>query len=561
MWVNQDGRMKIAIAQINATIGGFEGNRERILSFARNAGERGAELVLFPELSLCGYPPMDLLDHNAFVEENRKSLRLLQRELPPELAVAVGYVDVNREMAGKALQNSVALLKGGEVMFRQAKTLLPTYDVFDEARYFEPAKSREVLELGDERIGIAICEDIWWEREPAPGTRYPIDPVQDLLDKGATVILSPSASPFYSGKLETRFSLLSRIGKSSGVPVLYANTVGGNDSLIFDGYSMATDSKGKLTRLGAGFEEDLLLLDSRELREGRTPGVELPADRWADIYEALKLGLKDYLAKTGFSKVHLGLSGGVDSALVATIAADALGAENVEVFLLPSQYSSAGSISDSEALAANLGVNARTVEINETFGSFLTALEPHFRGRPHDIAEENIQARIRGTILMAYSNKFGSLLLTTGNKSELAVGYCTLYGDMSGGLGVIGDLLKTEVYELCGYINRDKEIIPEAILSKPPSAELRPEQRDDESLPPYEVLDEILVSYLIENKTRKEMVAEGADPELVERILNLVGRSEYKRRQAPPVLKVSPKAFGNGRRMPIARRVYEGSEL
>ena len=553
--------MKIAIAQINATIGDFEGNRERILSFARRGKEQGAELVLFPELSLCGYPPMDLLDHNAFVEENRKSLRLLQQELPGDIAVALGYVDVNREMAGKALQNSVAILKGGEVIFRQAKTLLPTYDVFDEARYFEPAKSREVVEIGDERVGIAICEDIWWEREPAPGTRYPIDPVQDFLDKGATIILSPSASPFFSGKLETRFSLLSRIGKSSGVPVLYANTVGGNDSLIFDGYSMATDAKGNLVRLGAGFAEELLLLDSRELQEASAPALQLPEDQWADIYEALKLGLKDYLAKTGFSKVHLGLSGGVDSALVATIAAEALGPENVEVFLLPSQYSSAGSVSDAEALAKNLGLKARTVEIKEIFGSFLTALEPHFEGRAHDIAEENIQARIRGTLLMAYSNKFGSLLLTTGNKSELAVGYCTLYGDMSGGLGVIGDLLKTEVYEICRYINREKEVIPEAILTKPPSAELRPDQRDDESLPPYEILDEILRSYLIGNKTRKEIVAEGADPEVVEQILNLVGRSEYKRRQAPPVLKVSPKAFGNGRRMPIARRVYEGSEL
>ncbi len=553
--------MKIAIAQINATIGDFEGNRERILSFARRGKEQGAELVLFPELSLCGYPPMDLLDHNAFVEENRKSLRLLQQELPGDIAVALGYVDVNREMAGKALQNSVAILKGGEVIFRQAKTLLPTYDVFDEARYFEPAKNREVVEIGDERVGIAICEDIWWEREPAPGTRYPIDPVQDFLDKGATIILSPSASPFFSGKLETRFSLLSRIGKSSGVPVLYANTVGGNDSLIFDGYSMATDAKGNLVRLGAGFAEELLLLDSRELQEASAPALQLPEDQWADIYEALKLGLKDYLAKTGFSKVHLGLSGGVDSALVATIAADALGPENVEVFLLPSQYSSAGSVSDAEALAKNLGLKARTVEIREIFGSFLTALEPHFEGRAHDIAEENIQARIRGTLLMAYSNKFGSLLLTTGNKSELAVGYCTLYGDMSGGLGVIGDLLKTEVYEICRYINREKEVIPEAILTKPPSAELRPDQRDDESLPPYEILDEILRSYLIGNKTRKEIVAEGADPEVVEQILNLVGRSEYKRRQAPPVLKVSPKAFGNGRRMPIARRVYEGSEL
>lgn len=553
--------MKIAIAQINATIGDFEGNRERILSFSRKAKEAKAQLVVFPELSLCGYPPMDLLDHNAFVEENRKSLRLLQQELPGEIAVALGYVDVNREMAGKPLQNSVAILQGGEVIFRQAKTLLPTYDVFDEARYFEPAKSREVVEIGGERLGIAICEDIWWEQEPAPGTRYPIDPVQDFLDRGATLIVSPSASPFFSGKLKTRFALLSRIGKSSGVPVLYANTVGGNDSLVFDGYSMATDSRGNLVKLAAGFAEELMILDTEELREGALPAQQLPENRWGDIYEALKLGLKDYLAKTGFSRVHLGLSGGVDSALVAAIAADAIGSENVEVFLLPSQYSSAGSITDAEKLAKNLGVKARTVEIKDIFQSFLTSLEPHFENRPHDIAEENIQARIRGTLLMAYSNKFGSLLLTTGNKSELAVGYCTLYGDMSGGLGVIGDLLKTEVYALCRYINREKEIIPEAILSKPPSAELRPDQRDDESLPPYDVLDEILKSYLIGNKTRKEIVTEGFDPETVEQILNLVGRSEYKRRQAPPVLKVSPKAFGNGRRMPIARRVYEGSEL
>ncbi len=554
--------MKLAIAQINSTIGDFSGNRTRILEAATRARSEGAELVLLPELSVCGYPPMDLLDHDAFVEENLKALRWLQHTLPPDIATVVGYVDRSPQAAGKSLQNVAAILLGGEIAFRQAKRLLPTYDVFDEARYFEPATESTIWHYRDVRIGIAICEDIWWEVEPVPGTRYPIDPVHDLLDGGATLILAPSASPYHVEKPSIRAALTRSIGRTGGVPVLYSNVVGGNDSLIFDGYSMATDSSGELYHLSPGFEEDIAIIDSTNLyRSGadsrhsiRIPGAE---ERYEEIERALVLGIRDYLAKTGFSHVHLGLSGGIDSAVVAVLAVRAVGPERVTVFLMPSRHSSSGSITDSEALAVNLGVRSATLPIQPIYEAMMSVLENEFAGTQPGVAEENIQARSRGNLLMAWSNKFGSLTLTTGNKSELAVGYCTLYGDMSGGLAVIGDLFKTEVYSLARHFNRDSEVIPTAILTKAPSAELRPDQTDQDSLPPYEILDEILHRYLIGNQTFPEIVADGFDAVTVADVLRLVARSEYKRRQAPPVLKVSPRAFGTGRRMPIARRVYE----
>ena len=628
--------MKLGLGQINSTIGDFAGNRQRILEATSRARSEGARLVLFPELSLCGYPPMDLLDHDAFVEENLRSLRWLQQHLPPGIAVVVGYVDRTQGITGKSLQNMAAVVLDGEVVFRQAKRLLPTYDVFDEARYFEPAATSRVWNWGGQRVGIAICEDIWWETEPAPGTRYPIDPVRDLLDAGATLILSPSASPFHSGKLQVRKSLVESIGRSNNVAVVYVNMVGGNDSLIFDGYSFATGRDGVVRHLSRGWEEQVAVIDTATLappqpasdsNDGRPQGatsqsegvglesrnadhqpdrdssqqrvedgqpdapggeprnadqqpdrdssqqrvedgqpdapghprVLLPdaSHRYRELEQALILGLRDYLRKTGFSRVHLGLSGGIDSAVVAVIAERAVGPENVKLFLLPSQYSSEGSISDSEQLARNLRVDYRTIAIRPIYDAFATALEPEFSGTEAGIAEENIQARARGNLLMAWSNKFGSLTLTTGNKSELAVGYCTLYGDMSGGLGVIGDLLKTEVYDLARHFNRDAEVIPESIITKPPSAELRPDQKDEDSLPPYDVLDGILERYLIHSQTFPQIVAAGYAEETVAHILHLVGRSEYKRRQAPPVLKVSPRAFGTGRRMPIARLIYE----
>jgi NAD+ synthase (glutamine-hydrolysing) len=556
--------LKIALGQINTTIGDFAGNGETIRTAAVRARTEGAEMIVFPELSLCGYPPMDLLDHTTFVEENLKALRELQRTLPPGIAVVVGYVDRNQESAGKALRNVAAVILDGEVVFRQAKRLLPTYDVFDEARYFEPARRSDVWDFQGVRIGIAICEDIWWETEPVPGTRYPIDPVRDLLDAGAEVIVAPSASPFHSGKVRTRYRLVSSIGRNSGVPLVYVNAVGGNDSLIFDGYSLVTDRTGALQHLLPGFEEATRTVEvlPRTAPDGVTnteTGPRIPAegDRYRDLERALVLGLRDYLRKTGFSRVHIGLSGGIDSAVVAVIAARAIGPERVKAFLMPSQYSSSGSITDSEKLVRNLGIASATLPILEIYNAFASVLAEEFDGTEPGIAEENIQARTRGNLLMAWSNKFGSLTLTTGNKSELAVGYCTLYGDMSGGLAVIGDLLKTEVYGLARYINRNGDVIPDEIITKAPSAELRPDQKDQDSLPPYEILDSILTRYLLHSETSSQIIEAGYDPEVVTRVLHLVGRSEYKRRQAPPVLKVSPRAFGTGRRMPIARAIYE----
>lgn len=546
--------MKIAIGQINTVIGDFTGNVDKILRVAAEAGEDLADLLVFPEMCVCGYPPMDLLDYGRFVQENQKALRRLQQQLPAGIAVAVGYVDQTRGTAGKPLQNTVSVIKDGRILHSQAKTLLPTYDVFDEARYFEPASRREIFCLDGVKIGIAICEDIWWESEPAPGTRYAVDPVKELLDQGARLIIVPSASPFFSGKPEIRLGLLQKIGRSSGVPAVYANMVGGNDNLIFDGCSMVTDSRGELIKYGESFREDYLLVDI----DTQHPAVELPrVDPYELLREALVLGIRDYTAKCGFGRVHLGLSGGIDSALVAVLAVQALGPDKVHTFALPSRYSSSASEEDARQLAENLGVGFEVVPVEHVFNAVLDTLQPVFGDREHDVAEENVQARIRGMLLMAYSNKFGSLVLTTGNKSELATGYCTLYGDMAGGLAVIGDLFKTQVYGLCRHINASEEIIPVNIINKPPSAELRPNQTDQDNLPEYEVLDGILSLYLLENKSAVEIAEAGYDAGTVHDVLTLVGRNEYKRRQAPPVLKVSTRAFGTGRRMPIARRIYE----
>lgn len=546
--------MKIAIAQINTKIGDFKGNVDKILHYAERAGDDLVELLVTPEMSICGYPPMDLLDYDRFVRENQKALRRLQKELPGQVAVAVGYVDRTRGTSGKPLQNVVSVLRDGKILHTQAKTLLPTYDVFDEARYFEPAASRSVFELNGRRIGVAICEDIWWEQEPAPGTRYAVDPVKELMDSGVDLLLSPSASPFFTGKQELRLSLLEKIGQSSAVPTVYVNMVGGNDNLIFDGCSMVTDAEGHLIKCAEEFVEDYLVVDT----DARHRPLKLPrVNENEKLRKALVLGVHDYVSKCGFTRVHFGLSGGIDSALVAVIATQALGPEYVHAFALPSRYSAETSESDARQLADNLGIGYDVLPIEDPFKAILGVMEPVFEGRDPDVAEENIQARIRGTLLMAYSNKFGSLLLTTGNKSELATGYCTLYGDMSGGLSVIGDLLKTQVYELCNHINSSEEIIPQNIIDKPPSAELRPDQTDQDSLPEYDVLDDILVQYVQENKSADEIARTGHDIETVREILRLVGRNEYKRRQAPPVLKVSTRAFGTGRRMPIARNIYE----
>lgn len=548
--------MKVAIGQINSTVGDFQGNRKKIEEYSIQAEKKGCSIIVFPELAICGYPPNDLLNYPEFLDENIRNLRQLQKTLPPNIAVAVGHVDKNYEGSGKPLRNIVSVIYEGTIIHSQGKTLLPTYDVFDEARYFEPAKAHTLFSVFGKKIGIAICEDIWWEEDQEGGNQYLIDPVRELLDAGADLLLAPSASPFYAGKTATRLALVRKISNTASIPAVYANMVGGNDGLIFDGHSFITDRTGNCIHWGRGFKEDLIINNPDE----KNPPVSVNTEKYEEIEEALILGIQDYLAKCGFHSVHLGLSGGVDSALVAYLAVQALGAEGVTTFSLPSRYSSEGSIKDAEALTANLGTTLHHLPIEKPFSAFLDILSPVFQGKKSDVTEENIQARIRGVLLMAYSNKMGSLLLTTGNKSELATGYCTLYGDMTGGLAVIGDLFKTEVFGLCRHINRNKEIIPESILTKPPSAELRPDQKDEDSLPPYPILDTILRGYLLEHKSGETIAEEGdIEIDLVRDILNLVAKAEYKRLQAPPVLKISPKAFGNGRRIPVARYIYEGT--
>jgi NAD+ synthase (glutamine-hydrolysing) len=550
--------MIIALAQINSTIGNFEQNRRKIVEFARRAVERGAEMVLFPELAVCGYPPMDLLDQHCFVEQNINTVRQLRNDLPPNIAVGFGFVNRTPYSHGKSLVNEYGILLNGELVFEQHKTLLPTYDVFDEARNFEPAQSWNTFEFGGEKIGFAICEDVWRETN-IPGTSYHHDPVQHLLNAGATILCVPSASPFYAGKQNDRLALAERISRRGNVSLVYINAVGANDQIIFDGRSFVFDGTSSAANITAqGFTEDLLLWDGKTLD---VPSVQNgnPLD---EIEDALILGIRDYMAKCGFQRCHLGLSGGIDSALIAYLAVKAVGKENVAGFSMPSRFSSQGSKDDAAELAANLGCRYDILPIEPVFESFLESLKDVFENRPFDIAEENLQARIRGTLMMGFSNKFNSMLLTTGNKSELAMGYCTLYGDMNGALAPIGDLFKTEVFALCRRINKrnQRNIIPEAVITKPPSAELRPNQTDQDSLPPYEVLDAVLKCYLFDNLSAAEIAAKtNVDLPLAEKIVRCVALAEFKRRQAPPVLKVSLRAFGMGRRMPIARAVYESN--
>lgn len=546
--------MRITIAQINSTIGDFDGNVKKIIDFTRKALDQfDASLVLFPELAICGYPPMDLLDQDAFVERNIRALRTLQHELPPDIACGLGYVNRNSRLSGKSLVNAYGVIYGGALVFEQTKTLLPTYDVFDEARNFEPADEWKCFEWGGDRIGFAICEDVWRETG-TPGTKYAEDPVRRLMDAGITMLCVPSASPFYAGKHEQRIALARRISERGDVPIIYINAVGANDSIIFDGRSFFL-AEG-VVQSAKAFEEDIITF-SEEL------GADKTVSPFEEIENALVMGIREYMSKCGFERAHLGLSGGIDSALVAYLAARAIGAKNVTAISMPSRFSSDGSKDDAAELAVNLGLNYEVIPIEPVFTSFLDSLAAVFKGKPFDIAEENLQARVRGTLLMAYSNKWNSMLLTTGNKSELAMGYCTLYGDMNGALGPIGDLFKTEVFALCEYINErskaktGKEIIPRAIIDKPPSAELRPNQKDEDSLPPYSELDKILRLYLFENLGADEIALRGFDKELASNIVRQAARAEFKRRQAPPVLKVSPRAFGMGRRMPIARAIYE----
>ena len=541
--------MKIAIAQINTTIGDFDGNADKIVDAWRRADEAGAALVVLPELALCGYPPRDLLAKPAFLRQNQEALESLTKRSGKAVAV-VGYASANETDSGRPAQNSAAVLQDGQVAAVRHKTLLPNYDVFDEDRYFEPATGNTPVEILGTKVGITICEDIWNDEVFLHDRRYDRRPAEELAAGGAELLLNLSASPWSLGKEHSRHVLLSQLSVKCGCPVVYCNLVGGNDELVFDGGSQYYNGHGVLGASGAMFAEDLLLVDTEtiEPKSGDT------SDDDEKIHRALSLGVRDYLHKCGFTSAVIGLSGGIDSAVTAAVAVDALGAQNVRGVAMPSQYSSQGSLDDAEALAKALGIRYDIVPIEPVFGQLKSQLGGIFEGLDEDTTEENMQARIRGNILMSMSNKFGSLLLTTGNKSELAVGYCTLYGDMCGGLAVISDLPKTRVYSLARWINREREIIPEATITKPPSAELRPGQIDQDSLPPYDVLASILEAYVVEGCDAEAIIASGHDEATVQRIIRLVNLNEYKRRQAAPGIKVTSKAFGIGRRIPVAKR-------
>ncbi len=542
--------MKIALAQFNPTVGDFAGNAARILSLAGQAKQRGADLAVFTELCLCGYPPQDLLERPAFLDRNIDELKELAAKIP--LPSLVGYAGRVKNGAGKSVANKAALLCGGRVVFEQSKMLLPTYDVFDESRYFQPADKQVVYSFKDEKLGITICEDVWNDPNFWPTRLYERDPVVELSKQGIGVLLNISASPYTIDKRNLRIEMLRAIAMKQLRPVVYVNQVGGDDNLIFDGASMAITADGRVAAQALAFKEDLVLFDT-VTGEGEIH-VQPPTEI-AYAYEALLTGTADYVRKCGFKKVLVGLSGGIDSAVVASIAVDALGAENVLGVSMPGPFSSPGSKSDAAALTKNLGVRFITLPVTDVFEEYKKALAPAFDGRPVDVTEENIQARIRGNYLMAISNKFGSMVLSTGNKSELAVGYCTLYGDMAGGLAVISDVPKLMVYELAHWINRDRELIPRSTIEKAPSAELRPDQKDEDSLPPYNVLDRILKAYIEDLRSPQEIADHyGFDLKLVRDIALLVDRNEYKRKQAAPGLKITSRAFGFGRPFPIAQK-------
>jgi NAD+ synthase (glutamine-hydrolysing) len=545
--------VKIALAQIDPTVGDFTGNLEKIVAASRRAAEMGARAAVFSELAICGYPPADFLEKPSFLARCRSAvdeLAAATRELPTAVLAGVALPADGKD--GKPAFNAAVLLDKGQLLLEQHKRLLPFYDVFDEQRYFSAAESQKVVELDGVRLAITICEDAWNDKSFWPRRLYTVDPVEELMRQKPALHINLSSSPFWHSKRTIRREMLAAMARRDGIPVLMSNQVGGNDSLIFDGSSLALNRQGELIAQAASFVEDLVIVDPFHAAP-----IPVPEDDATEAaYRALVLGTRDYVRKCGFRKAIVALSGGIDSALVAAIATEALGAENVIGVGMPSPYSSAGSIDDSQKLAANLGIRFETISIRALFGEFTQALEPLFHGMKEDITEENIQPRIRGTLLMALSNKFGALVLTTGNKSEMAVGYCTLYGDMVGALAVIGDLVKTRVYAVCDWINREQEIIPAAILTKPPSAELRPGQMDTDSLPPYDILDPIVEAYVERYETPEHVAAEyGFSLDLVRQTVRLIERSEYKRQQAAPVLKVTAKSFGMGRRFPIAVKV------
>jgi NAD+ synthase (glutamine-hydrolysing) len=546
--------MKIALAQINPTIGDFEQNTEKMMGFIDKAKGLCCDLVVFSELVICGYPPRDLLERRDFVTESLSYLRRLVDSVTG-IGVICGFVDENLHEGGNLLYNSAVLFDGGEILHQSHKRLLPDYDVFDERRYFEPGMEWSPFSYKGATIGLTICEDIWNDSDFFPRVfsrrLYPVDPVAGMIKEGADIIINISASPFYAGKKELRWDMLGSMAKKYRVPLLYVNQVGGNDSVLFDGASTAFDSRGQLAARAQDFEEDMVLFDTEAQKGDLHPVTGTQVE---SVLKALIMGTRDYMRKCGFGKAVVGLSGGIDSALTACIAVRALGKEHVMAVFMPSQYTSQANFEDTTLLAQNLGIELTRVPISGLLEKFLQDLPPIFKDVATEVTGQNIQARIRGTLLMAFCNKLGALLLSTGNKSELAVGYCTLYGDMSGGLAVISDVPKAMVYELARLINRDQEIIPPRILEKPPSAELKPDQVDQDDLPPYELLDGISKAYIEENKGFNEIVAMGFDPAVVKETIGRIDRSEYKRHQAPPGLKVTTKSFGYGRRYPIAQR-------
>ena len=545
--------MKIALAQIDPTVGDFTGNLKKIVAASRRASDSGARLTVFSELAICGYPPADFVEKPSFLARCRAAIdELAAATASFGTAVVAGVALKSPEGSGKPAVNAAVLLDKGELLLEQHKRLLPFYDVFDEQRYFAPSRHQQVVELDGMRLAISICEDAWNDKNFWRHRLYTVDPMEELMRQNPDIHINLSSSPFWHSKRAVRRGMLAAIARRDSIPVLMCNQVGGNDSLIFDGSSLALDARGELIAQAASFREDLVVFDPFN-----SAPISEPADDETEAdYRALVLGTRDYVRKCGFSKVLVGLSGGIDSALVAAIAAEALGAENVIGIGMPSPYSSAGSIDDSRRLASNLGIRFELISISGLFTEYTKALDPLFTGLKPDITEENIQSRIRGNLLMALSNKFGALVLTTGNKSEMAVGYCTLYGDMVGALAVIGDLVKTRVYAVCRWLNRERELIPSAILEKPPSAELRPDQKDTDSLPPYDVLDPILEAYVERYETPECIAHANSIPvDLVQHVVRLVERSEYKRQQAAPVLKVTTKSFGTGRRFPIAVKV------
>jgi NAD+ synthetase len=541
--------MKIGICQINPIIGDFEYNTSLIVEASEQARKKGCSLAIFPELALSGYPPKDLLEKPAFIDENLTRLDHLAAQIKG-IHILCGCVDKNPRKTGKPLINGAAFIQDGLVVNKGGKRLLPTYDVFDETRYFEPADESLLFQLEGTRFGVTICEDIWNFGDFEGVPIYEVDPVSDLSSRKIDMLINISASPYTLGKAALRMNMLKNISSHYEIPTIYCNQVGGNDDLLFDGFSMVVDAEGRLIQVGKEFETDLLIWDTKKAHEVLEEPFQTEE---GSVLKGLVMGTRDYTFKCGFKKVLVGLSGGLDSSLVAVIAQMAMDAENVTGISMPSQYTSEMSKEDARELANNLGIHFEEIPIDEVYSSYKQSLAKAFKGLNEDVTEENIQARIRGNFLMGLSNKFGCLLLSTGNKSEIATGYCTLYGDMSGGLGVISDVPKSMCYRIAGHINREKEIIPKRILSRTPSAELKPDQTDQDTLPPYDVLDEILEAAIEKNLAIDEIVALGHDPDVVRDVLKRLIVNEYKRRQAPPGLKVTTKAFGYGRRYPIAR--------